>query len=55
MAMEGSIVAVLNAAVLPASERGQFALKVQKPFEVVMLGESSKCSLARSLFKVASI
>ena len=36
----GSIVAVLNAALLPATEKNKFAFKVTQPAEVVKLGRA---------------
>lgn len=64
--MEGSIVAVLNATLMPATEKNKFAFKVSRPEEVVKLGvavdfgickgttaSESRCRLAVNTAKVS--
>lgn len=47
--MEGSVVAVLNAALLPATEKNQFAFKVSQANEVVKLGSAVDFGICKGL------
>lgn len=64
-ALDGSIVALLNAALLPATEKNRFAFKVTQANEVVVLGTAldfgickgfttgdARCRLAVNIRKV---
>ncbi|GAB9468994.1 Mcm10-like protein [Globisporangium polare] len=47
--MEGSVVAVLNAALLPATEKNRFAFKVSQANEVVKLGSAVDFGICKGL------
>ncbi|GLD92092.1 hypothetical protein PINS_up000625 [Pythium insidiosum] len=47
--LEGSIVAILNATVMPASEKNRFALKASRPEEVVKLGRAVDFGICKAM------
>ncbi|KAJ0398660.1 hypothetical protein ATCC90586_007114 [Pythium insidiosum] len=47
--LEGSLVAVLNATLMPASEKNKFALKAARPEEVVKLGRAVDFGICKAM------
>jgi hypothetical protein len=48
-ALEGSLVAMLNAPLMPASEKNKFALKVTKADEIVVLGRAPDFGICKGM------